>query len=75
MIIQSENHMQIDSPGKVTDRITLLGRRESCVYLEEITARYMEIAPKDFLERDVISIVVGQMLAYLDKQKRKSESQ
>ena len=25
--------MIIDQPGKVTDRILLLGRRESCVYL------------------------------------------
>lgn len=36
--------------------------------VEEITDRVMAHAPDNFLPRDIISIVVGQMLKYLSKQ-------
>ncbi len=32
--------MMIDTPGKITDRILLLGRRESCVYLVDGNGEY-----------------------------------
>jgi len=32
--------MIIDTPGKITDRIVLLGRRESCVYLIDANGEY-----------------------------------
>ncbi|OQX25018.1 MAG: hypothetical protein BWK80_17845 [Desulfobacteraceae bacterium IS3] len=35
---------------------------------EELTDRIMEKTPEEFLSRDVIMIVVGQMLKYLNKQ-------
>lgn len=35
---------------------------------EEITDRVMEWVPKEFMPRDVIALVVGQMLRYIEKQ-------
>lgn len=36
--------------------------------VEEITAKVMDAAPPDFLPKDIITIVVGQMFKYLSKQ-------
>jgi glyoxylase-like metal-dependent hydrolase (beta-lactamase superfamily II) len=35
---------------------------------EEITDRVMEWVPKEFMPRDVIALVAGQMLSYIEKQ-------
>lgn len=63
--------MIVDQPGKVTDRILLLGRKESCIYLLKGKREYALLGGGMAY---IIPDVIEQMLRYIAKQKSGGKS-